>query len=134
MTRVKREHKKLVRRTSCSKQNLDWAAPAGRPFLLMFPGSPERGWSGSNLSLFLELVRILSHRNLDTRQKLPSLDLGTIALIPASAESDSFIHGAASIPLISGMDKSSTTTSGLSSSNFLTPDQPFSASPQTDQY
>src|ERR1700676_1070096 len=54
--------------------------------------------------------------------------------IRGTVGSDSDIHLAASIPLMSGMPKSRTTTSGLSSWNLLTPDHPFSASPQTSQY
>src|SRR5882757_8513814 len=75
---------------------------------------------------------------------------GTMARIPASRASSSIpsiskivnrisgtvgsaadINLAASMPLMSGIDKSSKTTSGLSWSNFWTPDTPSSASPQT---
>jgi AraC family transcriptional regulator len=63
---------------------------------------------------------------------IPSVST-TVNKIRGTVGSDSVIHCAASIPLISGIDRSRITTSGLSSSNFLTPDHPLSASPQTNQ-
>src|SRR5258708_11153319 len=44
---------------------------------------------------------------------------------------DADIQVATSIPLMSGIAKSSKTRSGINSLNFLTPVHPFSASPQT---
>src|SRR5260221_6372652 len=58
--------------------------------------------------------------------KIVNMIIGTVGF-----EAD--IQVATSIPLMSGIAKSSKTRSGINSLNFLTPVHPFSASPQTIQ-
>jgi hypothetical protein len=88
------------------------------------------------------LLRRFQPRAFETTAQIPALRArvsrpsrsNMVKRIIGTVGSDPDISRAASMPSMSGIAKSSKTTSGFNSWNFLTPDQPSSASPQTVQW
>jgi len=87
------------------------------------------------------LLSSFQHSPLETTAQMPALraaysspsKFNIVNMIIGTVGSEADIHFAASIPLMSGMARSSKTRSGFNSLNFLTPDHPLSASPHTVQ-
>src|SRR6266403_2192579 len=78
-------------------------------------------------------TRLWKQRHKCQRYELPFQGrpkFNIVNMIIGTVGSDADIQLAASIPLMSGMAKSSNTKSGFTSLNFLPPDHPLSASPQ----